>query len=140
MAARKRAGERAAAAKIKITRRVIDPFAVLGTHDSADDRSNPADPKQLTFLANAGVDIPPGCSYGQAAKLVRMVKHRMAAGLCTYRQARFLKKHHFSTDNMSKVTAGLLMSKYDFTRWQWTAPRAFLDNIANRSRQPGEDG
>jgi superfamily II DNA or RNA helicase len=138
MAARKRAGERAAAAKIKLTRKAIDPFAVLGTHDSADDRGNPADPKQLMYLAEAGVDIPPGCSYGQAAKLVSMVKHRRAAGLCSYKQARLLRKKGFSTDKMTKRKASELIDA--FVGHNWHPPQSLLDYIVSKERQPGEDG
>jgi superfamily II DNA or RNA helicase len=134
---------RAAAAQIKLRRKIIDPWAVLGREDpigepGAPGGTTPADGYQLRWLEQAGVDIPQGCTTSQAAALMRAVTHRRAAGLCTYKQARTLGRQGFDTSKMRKDTASaLVQALFDH---KWHPPRALVDDILNRAREPGEEG
>ncbi|HET6279431.1 MAG TPA: hypothetical protein VFH73_00635 [Polyangia bacterium] len=137
--AARRAGIKAK--KSQYSKREVNPFAVLHMDDPVEMNGlagSVASDSQLFELNKAGLDIPIGCTSSQAEKLMRMVRHRRAAGLCSYKQARLLGKKGFDTTKMRRETAGALIQA--FIDHAWHPPQQLLGEIMSRTRQPGEEG
>lgn len=86
--------------KADYTTKIVDPFDVLALEPWRDrgwDHDEPASEKQTAFLEKAGVPIA-GLTKRRAQQLVTEVIHRRNTGLCTFKQARALKKHGYPTD------------------------------------------
>lgn len=88
------------AARIKVRTKLgqrVDPFKALGERDPEPMRvlkpENAATPAQLKILRDElFMDIPPNCSKRQARKLIEIGDARARAGLCDYRQVRWLDR------------------------------------------------
>lgn len=75
----------------------VDPFRALGERDPEPMRilspENCATPAQLKILRDElFMDVPPNCSKRQAKKLIEIGDARARAGLCDYRQVRWLDR------------------------------------------------
>lgn len=92
------AAERAALLKSRIAaRRPANPFTALGERDPeplhTTKPENMATPDQLRILRDElFMDVPPNCSKKQARKLIEIGDARVKAGLCNYRQVRWLDR------------------------------------------------
>lgn len=75
----------------------VDPFNVLDVHGPQQDadsrRSEPATENQRKFLARMGVVDNQGLSKKEASKLIAGLSERRRRGLCTFKQAAFLKRN-----------------------------------------------
>lgn len=71
-----------------------------------------ATPGQLQTLVTAGMDsLPSNLTKGQASELIGMLIRRREAGLCTYKQARLLKRFGVTnTDALTKDAASALIN------------------------------
>jgi hypothetical protein len=130
------------AKKVAYTARTVNPFRLFGVQDPEATRGDwqapPADPAQIEQLKRWGFDVPPDCTSSQAETLIRKAKHRRAAGLCTYKQARTLAKQGFDTSKMRFETASsLIQALFDHN---WRPPQDLVRSILSGERQPGMEG
>lgn len=134
------AAARAANAKIKFSRRTIDPMQLLDVTTSPNDNQTPADPTQLRWLLERGIDIPPGCTSSMAEKLRRASDARRDKGLGSYKQIRMLRKQGIDATQMRATMVGDLCRAF-FDAWKRKSkpPQELLMEIMGRSRVPGED-
>jgi superfamily II DNA or RNA helicase len=135
------AAARAASAKVKFRRRIIDPMELLGVTASPGDNLTPADPTQLRWLLERGIDIPPGCTSSMAEKLRRASDARRDAGLGSYKQIRMLRKQGIDATKMRKAMVSDLCQAF-FEAWKrkTNPPKERLMEIMGNCREPGEDG
>ena len=90
------AAERAARIKARVmAKRPADPFKVLGAPDPQPLKvlkpENAATPAQLKIIRDElFMDVPANCSKAQAKKLIEIGDARSRAGLCNYKQIRWL--------------------------------------------------
>jgi len=78
----------------------VDPFDVLDvTTDTAiqRERSEPASAKQLETLAMFGVELDQRPTRREATRLIATCIERRRAGLCTVKQAQWLRRHNIPT-------------------------------------------
>lgn len=78
----------------------IDPFDVFQItpmRASTWDNSRKLSEKQTAILAKNGIAVA-GLPYSQAKQLLNEVFHRQAAGLCSFKQAKFLQSHGLPAD------------------------------------------
>ena len=139
------AREAAKRARIKATvsykAHVVDPFAVFGMRDSTDTgyyKSDAITPGQVQTLGKFKVDIPPGCTKGQASRLIDTAMSRMKRGLATYKQCRLLSSKGIDGTRMYMTTAGKVIDAIVKNGWQPISAEA-VKRIVN-SRTAGEDG
>ncbi|HXJ32243.1 MAG TPA: DEAD/DEAH box helicase [Gemmatimonadales bacterium] len=142
--AEREAARRAAikAKKVAYSARTVDPFRLFGVADPEAERGDwqapPADPVQIEQLKRWGFDVPPDCTSSQAETLIRKAKHRRAAGLCTYKQARTLAKQGFDTSKMRfEVASNLIQALFDHN---WRPPADLVASILSGSREVGVEG
>jgi superfamily II DNA or RNA helicase len=97
----KEAARRAAlVAKAKWTAKNVNPFdvfAVAPVPEHGWDKGKHLTDKQTEILRKQGID-PDGMPYGQAKQILTELFRRWDAGLCTFGQAKILRKRGMSTD------------------------------------------
>lgn len=120
-AARSAAAERA---KIKIKANyqtdTIDAFNIFGIaqwQERGWNKGRPAGEKQIALLEKFGVKEPEKLNFTQASQLVTEFLGRREKGLCTYKQARILKRYGYSTD-VSFDQAKATIDKIAANGWQ----------------------
>lgn len=91
----------------KVTKWRAEMVDLFGDLPEAQEGSEPATPRQLETLARAGIDCPDGLTKRQAMRLVDGVIDRRNLGLCTYKQARLLRRHGIDAREMTFAEAGL---------------------------------
>lgn len=118
----------------------VDPFAVLGLRDRSDDghKSDAITPGQVQTLGKFKVDIPPGCTKGQAERLINASIARVRAGLATYKQSKLLSRYGVDATRMYMHTATKVIDAIAANGWQ-AIGEAAVARIIN-AREPGEDG
>lgn len=141
-AAEREAAKRAAikAKKVNYTSERMNPFSFGGVAEGDQIGSPPADHQQLAKLEGwYGKDVPPDCTSAQAERLIRAFRHRMAAGLCTYKQGKQLGQRGYDTSRMRRETAHALMDAIVKNHWRALDPSVSAE-ILNRGREPGSEG
>jgi superfamily II DNA or RNA helicase len=121
----------------------VDPFAVLGVSKDAQDRwggqfgARVATDKQLAMLERSKVPIPDGLTAAQASALVGTIIQRRDKGLCTFAQAKTLRRYGFDTDTLSMARATALITAIAGNNWK---PLPDFGRSVMAARIPGEDG
>jgi len=90
-------------AQVKYATRDYDPFDILDIDVPRQASDEPASTKQVEFLLKWGLDAS-SMTKKQATRIQREIFRRKKLGLCSIKQARWLKKHGLSTE-MSKEAA-----------------------------------
>jgi len=86
----------------------------------------PATPRQIDALRQLGFDVADDLTRSQASALFGLLEARRAAGLCTVRQARTLRRLGFD-DDLTAEQAGLVLDAMAAARWRMpSAERAQL--------------
>jgi superfamily II DNA or RNA helicase len=86
----------------------------------------PATPRQIDALRQIGFEVADDLTRSQAAALFGLLEARRAAGLCTVRQARALRRLGFD-DDLTAEQAGLVLDAMAAARWRMpSAARAQL--------------
>jgi hypothetical protein len=76
--------------------RVVDPFDVLDIQtrrEPAWHKGRQATPKQVAYLERCGVKQADGMAFVDASQLIGTLIKRREKGLCTYKQAKILRRH-----------------------------------------------
>ncbi len=84
------------------------------------------------------IDVPAGCTRGQASKLIGTAIMRRKAGLATYRQIRTLSRYGLDGKRMYMSTASSLIDAIAENQWR-AIDQASVNRIIG-SREPGQDG
>ena len=87
-------------AKVQYSTRTINPFDVFDMQPVSEPgyyKGEMATDNQKSFLEKFGVDTAKLTKF-EASRLVVEMKHRLATGKCTYKQARTLQKYGYPTD------------------------------------------
>ena len=79
--------------------------------------STAASPRQLEALRKAGFEVADNLGQRAAMRLFDVLAKRRAAGLCTIRQARALKRHGFD-DDLSAAQASRVLDALAAARWR----------------------
>jgi superfamily II DNA or RNA helicase len=114
-----------------------NPFAELGERDPEPMRvmkpENAATPVQLKILRDElFMDIPPNCSKRQARKLIDIGDARARAGLCNYRQIRWLDRFGINGRAMPAAVGARIAEAYRASGQageRQMPPRAIIDAI-----------
>jgi hypothetical protein len=77
----------------------------------------PATPRQIEALRQLGFDVGDDLTRSQASALFGVLEQRRAAGLCTLRQARTLRRLGFD-DDLTAEQAGLVFDTMAAARWR----------------------
>jgi hypothetical protein len=139
------AAERAALLKSRIAaRRPANAFKELGERDPEPMRvvtpENSATPAQLKILRDElFMDIPPNCSKKQARKLIEIGDARIAAGLCNYRQIRWLDGFGINGRQMP-VTTGKAIADAFRANGKTMPARAEIDRIIANTSAAAQQG
>ena len=111
-------------AKAKWTARTVNPFDVMALQPVPErgwDRGKTLTEKQTALLRRQGIE-PDGMPYGQAKQLLNELFRRWDGGLCTFGQAKILRKRGLAT-NVTREEAGKM-----------------IDEIAKREGWPARKG
>jgi len=133
--------ERIKAASVRYRAQAVDPFAVMGLRDKGDDGRAGREaltPGQVSTLQKFRIDIPAGCTKGQASRLIDAAMTRMKRGLATYRQSMTLSRYGVDATRMYMGTASKVIDAIAANGWNAISPEA-ISRIVN-SRTAGEDG
>jgi len=129
------------AAAVQYRAQSVDPFTVMGLRDRGDDSRGarePATPGQVTTMQKFKLDIPGGCTKGQASRLIDAAMTRMKRGLATYRQTKTLSRYGVDATRMYMTTAGKVLDA--IARNNWAPIGAEMVSRIVNSREAGEDG
>ena len=105
--------------RAKYTTTSISPFDVFGVHQwepKAWDSNRQLSEKQQALLARQGVD-PMSVNYSEGKQIIAEMIRRWDAGLCSFKQARLLKKYGQPTD-VTREEASRLINEIAKTHWQ----------------------
>jgi len=133
--------ERIKAASVRYRAQAVDPFAVMGLRDKGDDGRAGREaltPGQVSTLQKFRIDIPAGCTKGQASRLIDAAMTRMKRGLATYRQSMTLSRYGVDATRMYMGTASKVIDAIAANGWNAISPEA-ISRIVN-SREVGEGG
>jgi len=104
----------------------IDVDELLQAIGSPDGGPN-ATPRQLVALRGLGFDVMPDLTRSQASALFGVLEQRRAAGLCSVKQARTLKRLGFDAHDFTTAQASRVLDAMAAARWRMpTAARAQL--------------
>lgn len=106
-------------ARAKFAMRNVDPFGVLGVMPEKElgwNANRVLSEKQRAMLDRQGID-PDTLSYTQGAQIIGEIVNRMKSGLCSFKQARFLRKRGMDA-NVSRDEASRIMNEIA-TREGW---------------------
>jgi superfamily II DNA or RNA helicase len=95
----------------------LDVAELLEALGQASDGGTPATPRQLEALERAGFDDLGNISRAQASALFGVLEQRRAAGLCTLKQARTLKRLGFDPD-LTLEQAGYVLGAMSDAKWR----------------------
>lgn len=131
-ARRKRRDERAKTkvkARVKYGEREINPFREWIARTKSD--VHPMNPlaRKIERLLAAGVDVPANVTPEQCDAWSAMIAQRAAAGLCTLKQAKVLRKRGLRWRDVSREEAGAVITALAAAGWR-SVPR----DIAERYR------
>jgi superfamily II DNA or RNA helicase len=122
---------------------VAELLEALGVSGAAASRSEVglglgslASPRQVEALRAAGFEVADELDKRAAMLLFGVLSKRRAAGLCTIKQARALKRHGFD-DELSAAQASRVLDALAASRWRMpTAARAqLMADVRRESRQ-----
>ena len=111
-------------ARAKYTTTAVSPFDVFGVRPwepRAWDAGRMLTDKQQALLARQGID-PMSISYTEGKQLIAEICRRFDAGLCSYKQARMLKRHGLPQD-VSREEASRLISEIIGQKWRASGVR-----------------
>jgi hypothetical protein len=98
------------------------------------DEGPSATPRQVVALRSLGFDVPIDLARSQAAALFGVIEQRRAAGLCSIKQGRTLKRLGFA-DDLTTAQASRVLDAMAAARWRMPqSARAQL--MADLRRQP----
>src|SRR5207245_7043088 len=107
-------------ARARYQMRDVDPFDVLDiqpTREPGWHRGRLPTPKQLECIKKFGVETPKDLSFWKASQLIGNLIARSRAKLCTYRQAKLLRK--FGEDpNVKFNQASEIITAIKSNGWQ----------------------
>ncbi len=96
-------------AQVKYATRDYDPFDILDIDVPRQASDEPASTKQVEFLLKWGLDAS-SMTKKQATRIQREIFRRKKLGLCSIKQARWLKKHGLSTE-LTKEAASIELDR-----------------------------
>jgi len=137
------AAERAAKMKAAIlARRPADPFKALGERDPEPMHvvkpENAATPAQLRILRDElFMEIPANCSKKQARRLIEIGDARIRAGLCNYKQVRWLASLGIGEANRVTVAQGKQIADAYRAAGKVIPRRDVIDAILGRAAANG---
>jgi superfamily II DNA or RNA helicase len=102
----------------------VDPFAVydiLPKREPGWFAGKKATEKQLAFLDKAGIPTK-DVNFFRASQLIEETIKRRDKKLCTYKQARTLRRNGFDATNMTFTDAGTLLDKIAKSGWKLRGP------------------
>lgn len=143
------AAERAAKIKAAIAvRRPANPFATLGERDPEPLHvvrpENRATPAQLKILRDElFMEVPPNCSKKQAKKLIEIGDARARAGLCNYKQVRWLDRFGINGRNLSEAAGRAIAEAFRASGPEGSRqmpPKAEIDRIIGRESSKAQEG
>jgi len=86
-----------------------------------------ATPRQIVALRGLGFDVMPDLTRSQASALFGVLEQRRAAGLCSIKQSRTLKRLGFDAHDFTTAQASRVLDAMAAARWRMpTAARAQL--------------
>jgi len=97
-------------AKAKFTAQTVDPFDVFQVHPVGErgwDKGKRLSDKQAAILRKQGIE-PDDMPYGQARQILNELFRRWDAGMCTFGQAKILRKRGLSTDVTRETAAQMI--------------------------------
>ena len=97
-------------AKAKFTAQTVDPFDVFQVHPVAErgwDKGKKLSDAQAAILRKQGID-PDTMPYGQARQILNEMFRRWDAGMCTFGQAKILRKRGLPTDVTREVAGQMI--------------------------------
>jgi len=97
-------------AKAKFTAQTIDPFDVFQVHPVGErgwDKGKRLSDKQAAILRKQGIE-PDDMPYGQARQILNELFRRWDEGLCTYGQAKILRKRGLPANVTREEAAHLI--------------------------------
>ena len=100
-AARAAAVEREKQPSAKVAKWRAEMVDLFGDLPDAREGADLATPRQIGLLARTGIDAPEGLTRAQASRLIDGVLQRRNEGLCTYKQARLLRRRGIDATRMS---------------------------------------
>lgn len=101
----------------------LDPFNILGLQPVGPrgwDTGKQLSEKQRGLLAKQGID-PDGLPYAQARQLIGEFFRRWQGDLCSFKQAKVLRKYGYET-NLTRTQASLLIDRIAAAGWRRPAP------------------
>lgn len=107
-------------AKVKWSAQQVSPFDVLQispTKERGWNNGKALSEKQRAFLLRNGIP-PDGLSYSHGQQLIGSIIGRMGKNLCTFKQARLLKKHGYETRNLGMGDATKLIDALAKNGWR----------------------
>lgn len=131
-------------AKVTFTIKVNDPFSVMGVRnpDPYPRAVNPemlASKKQLAWLQREGFELPEDLTKRQAGKLIGAERMRQEAGLCKYRQVRWLAQFGIDGRRMYEATGRKIADAYR-ANGKLMPRREEIEAIIRQPRVVGADG
>lgn len=83
----------------------VNPFSVLGVSDPGEEfrdmGGRPASDRQVAALGRWKIPVPMNCTTQQASKLLATAGKRADLGLCTFKQAEWLRKKGYDPSRVS---------------------------------------
>lgn len=123
-------------ASARFTTQAVDPFDVLSIEPGQMrpwDRGRGLTEKQRSILVKQGIN-PEEVSFSQAKELISEIFRRWEGKLCSYKQAKVLRKYGFDTD----VSFAEASAKIDaLARNGWQKPKAEISKAENRNGTRG---
>lgn len=109
-------------ARVKYEARMVDPFRDQTTGE----RRNPSPEERAAWslqrlcerLIKAGVKVPADVTMEQAQVWMQRVEARRNAGLCSYKQAGWLKRQGLRWENVSKMQATYILNAARENGWR----------------------
>jgi superfamily II DNA or RNA helicase len=99
---------------------LINPFDVFDVEpcrEKAWHKGRPPTPKQLEMLEKSGVD-PAGLSFTHASQLIQQIVDRRQNDLCTFKQAKVLRKYGFEADKATFTEAKRIIDELAANGWR----------------------
>jgi superfamily II DNA or RNA helicase len=105
-------------AKAKYESRDVDPFRDWAARTGSPHAASTPLALTIDRLLRAGVDVPANVTEAQCAAWTDMIAHRRAAGLCSIKQAKLLKKRGLRWQNVKAGEAGAIIDAIQRNGWK----------------------